>query len=87
MSLQRKLKKLIKVRHKLKKLEKKEKRLKQAIHSDMNQLGVNDVEFQNIIAKRQNRVRSIIRKQNVPEDIWEEYAEAVVFPVLTAKRI
>lgn len=87
MSVEQKVDELIRVRNRIKTLREREQGLIQAIHEIMTRDRTNQVDTGVVLCKRSVVNRSIMRKENVPPDVWDEYAEPIEYVRLLVKYI
>lgn len=74
------------VKKQIKDLQEKEEFLKYKIHNIMNQRQTNMVRSEYFTCARKVRTRRDIKKSKVPEEVWDEYAEEIEYPVLLLKK-
>lgn len=73
------------IRRQMRELQNQEKSIKNYIHQYMTRYNTNSFTTNYWICQRKLREREQITKDNVPQEIWEEYATPVIFPVLLFK--
>jgi hypothetical protein len=80
------LEKWYSIRKQIKELEEKEKFLKYKIHQIMNQRETNTLRSEYFFCERQVRQRTDVKKQTIPEEIWDQYSQTYEYPVLLLKK-
>lgn len=85
MSIEETLEALFLVKREIKELKYQEQYLKELIIGIMDDKDVDNISLPRYSAVRSVRYRESILKKNVPEDIWNVYAERTPFYVLNVK--
>lgn len=77
------LTKIVIVRRKLRELAHAEKYLTEKLYQEM---GNSDrIRTENFTAERKQITRSIMKKKNVPDEVWAEYSEPIRYTTLRIK--
>lgn len=86
MSVEQKIDELFAIRSRMQRLRERESRLINSIHAEMNRRLVNEISTEaGIRCKRSVVSRNLMRKANVPEDVWDEYSEPLEYVRLIVK--
>jgi hypothetical protein len=79
MSVEQKIDELLTTRNQIKQLRHREERLTMYIHDQMNQRRTNRIDTPSTLCHRSVVSRTIMKKDNVPPEIWQEYAEPIEY--------
>lgn len=71
------LKDWLNIRKKLRDLEKKEELYRKKVEKEMNSQRSNSLQSRNYVVARRKVKRGIIKKANVPKNIWDKYSEEI----------
>lgn len=86
MSVEQKINELFAIRNHVQRLKERESRLIHSIHTEMNRRLVNEISTDaGILCKRSVVSRNLMRKTNIPEDVWDEYSEPLEYVRLIVK--
>lgn len=73
------------IRREIRELEHQENYVKERIYFLMDQNRTNHLHTQNFDATRTFKTREILRRTDVPDNIWEAYATQTTFPQLSIR--
>jgi hypothetical protein len=74
------------LKEQLRDIQYEENMIKKHIHSIMNSNNTNRLSSQDYDCFRCTRTRSVLKKTEVPPEIWDTYANEIEYPTLTLKR-
>lgn len=74
------------VKKQISSLKSEEEDIKEKIHELMDERGVDKLVGNDFVCTRSNRITTSIKKNNVPEDVWNTYATPTQFQTITLKK-
>lgn len=74
------------VKKQLRELRETEKFLKYKIHQTMNHYETNSISSNYFTCIRDIRSREIMYKKDIPQPVWEQYAQRIEFPIILLKK-
>ena len=79
MSVEQKIDELLAIRNQIKQLRIREETLMNHIHTRMTQQMTNRIDTPTTLCKRSVVERSIMKRANVPPEIWDQYSEVIEY--------
>lgn len=87
MSIEQKIDELLAIRNQMKQLRLREDQLITSIHTRMNQDRTNQIDTGLTRCKRNVVNRTVMKRENVPVEIWDQYAEPIEYVRLLVRRL
>ena len=77
---------LYNIKERARELRDSEEYVKRLIHARMNELQTNSLATRDFVCRRDIRRAEFIDRQQVPPEVWQQYAYATVYPTLHVRR-